>query len=561
MADMSNRSIRTEGHRPEPQQPTPDRVDRIRRTLTAHPWIVDSLLWGLPITYLTVVFTSSQAERSEIALVPVAVQIGIVLLQTLPLGLRRTAPLLSSSLIAVGCLLTVLTMMGPTFGIVAVPLTVYSTTAWGTRNHGRIVLVLGLLGALFLGGWLYLVSLQATIGVNPRPLAFGEYVLLVVVVALCASIVLIAWLLGGVGFRRRREIEGIRERNRLLERERESETRLAADAERMRIAREMHDVIAHSLSVVIAQADGGRYAAKTDPAVAVGALETIAQTGREALAQTRSLLGFLRAEEDDERSSSPLPGVADIGSLIDDVRSAGLPVSVTELDDVDRGRLAEGASLAVYRIVQEALTNVLKHAGDGARAHVELLAEDAELVARISDNGTGQTSARVSGETDGDGADDPTGTAAHGRGYGIVGMQERAALYGGTLTARPIRSTGVKDRSEGHTDAKPGLSSGAVMGSAFGTMTGFLVEARLPLSAPAPTPEPEPGPESGPDSGLTPGTGTHGSSDQGENGSAGTGQIAVAGQAAGAGESQSAETAEAAESGESQSAEVEESSR
>lgn len=544
MADMSNRSTRAAAGPPKPQQRTPDRVDRIRRFVAARPWIVDTVLWALPLTYLTVVFTSSQAERSEIALVPVAVQIGIVLLQTLPLGLRRTAPLLSSSLIAVGCLLTVLTMMGPTFGIVAVPITVYSTTAWGTRNHGRIVLVLGLLGALFLGGWLYLVSLQATIGVNPRPLAFGEYVLLVVVVALCASIVLIAWLLGGVGFRRRREIEGIRERNRLLERERESETRLAADAERMRIAREMHDVIAHSLSVVIAQADGGRYAAKTDPAVAVGALETIAQTGREALAQTRSLLGFLRAEEDDERSSSPLPGVADIGSLIDDVRSAGLPVSVTELDDVDRGRLAEGASLAVYRIVQEALTNVLKHAGDGARAHVELLAEDAELVARISDNGTGQTSARVSGETDGDGADDPAGKAAHGRGYGIVGMQERAALYGGTLTARPIRSTGVKDRSEGNTDAKPGLSSGAVMGSAFGTMTGFLVEARLPLSAPAPTPEPEPGPESGPDSGLTPGTGTHGLSDQGENGSAGTGQIAVAGQAAGAGESQSVEVEE-----------------
>ena len=272
------------------------------------------------------------------------------------------------------------------------------------------------------------MSLQATIGVNPRPLAFGEYVLLVVVVALCASIVLIAWLLGGVGFRRRREIEGIRERNRLLERERESETRLAADAERMRIAREMHDVSAHSLSVVIAQADGGRYAAKSDPAVAVGALETIAQTGREALAQTRSLLGFLRAEEDDERTSSPLPGVADIGSLIADVRSAGLPVSVTELDDVDRGRLAEGASLAVYRIVQEALTNVLKHAGDGARAHVELLAEDAELVARISDNGTGNTTGRGRGETDGHGADDPTQAAASGRGYGIVGMQERAAL-------------------------------------------------------------------------------------------------------------------------------------
>lgn len=478
MAGMSNRPIRTAGDRPEPQQRTPDRFDRIRGQVAARPWIVDTLLWALPITYLTIVFTLSQAERSEIALVPIAVQVGIVLIQTLPLGLRRTAPLLSSSLIAVGCLLVVLTMMGPTFGIVAVPLTVYSTTAWGTKNHGRIVLVLGLLGALLLGGWLYLVSLRATIGANPRPLAFGEYVLVVVIVALCASIVLIAWLVGGVGFRRRREIQGIRERNRLLERERESETRLAADAERMRIAREMHDVIAHSLSVVIAQADGGRYAAKTDPSAAAGALETIAHTGREALVQTRSLLGFLRADEDDERSSSPLPGLADIGSLVADVRSAGLPVSVTGLDEVDRGRLPEGASLAVYRIVQEALTNVLKHAGDGARAHVELLAEGPELFARISDNGTGDANGRDNGEPS-------------GRGHGIVGMQERVALYGGTLTARRIRSTGMSDRPEGRTDAKPGFSSGAVTGSAFGSTTGFLVEARLPLSEPTPGPRHE----------------------------------------------------------------------
>ena len=216
------------------------------------------------------------------------------------------------------------------------------------------------------------------------------------------------------------------------------------------------------------------------------------------------------------------------------------------------------ASLAVYRIVQEALTNVLKHAGDGARAHVELLAEDAELVARISDNGTGNTTGRGRGETDGNGAGDPTRAATHGRGYGIVGMQERAALYGGTLMARPIRSTGVKDRSEGHADAKPGFSSGAVMGSAFGTTTGFLVEARLPLSAPVPSPEPEADPS------VTPGAGTHDSADHGENGSAGTGQTAVAGQTAEAGENHTAEAGQAAEAAgaeRSQSVEVGESSR
>lgn len=534
MADMSNRSTRAAAGPPKPQQRTPDRVDRIRRFVAARPWIVDTVLWALPLTYLTIVFTSSQAERSEIALVPVFVQVGITILQTAPLCLRRTTPLLSSSLIAVGCLLTVLTMMGPTIGIVAVPLTVYSTTAWGTRNQGRLVLALGLLGALFFGGWLYLVSLQATIGANSRPLAAGEYVLLVVVIALCASIVLIAWLLGGVGFRRRREIEGIRERNRLLERERESETRLAADAERMRIAREMHDVIAHSLSVVIAQADGARYAAKTDPSVALGALETIAQTGREALAQTRSLLGFLRAEDDDERTSSPLPGVSDIGSLMADVRSAGLPVSVSELDAVDRDRLPEGASLAVYRIVQEALTNVLKHAGDAARAHVELLAEDTELVARISDNGTGNT-------------DDRDISESGSRGYGIVGMQERAALYGGSLTARRIRSTGMSDRSEERAEAKPGFSSGAVTGSAFGAATGFLVEARLPLSAPLPSAEPEAEP------GTVEGTGSPDSTDRGENGTAETGTAVESGRTAG--------TGAPVETGESQPADFEETRR
>ncbi len=133
----------------------------------------------------------------------------------------------------------------------------------------------------------------------------------------------------------------------------------------------------------------------------------------------------------------------------------------------------------------------------------------------------------------------------------ILGLR-RSVLYGGTLMARPIRSTGVKDRSEGHADAKPGFSSGAVMGSAFGTTTGFLVEARLPLSAPVPSPEPEADPS------VTPGAGTHDSADHGENGSAGTGQTAVAGQTAEAGENHAAEAAGAERS---QSVEVGESSR
>jgi signal transduction histidine kinase len=486
---MSRRPSEAPQRLTDPAQGEPDRLERMRIFLAARPWIFDSVVWALPVAFLGVSTELATAETSELSSLPVPVHLILALLQTVPLALRRTVPLISSLLIAVGNLLAVLTMIGPNFGVVAVPLTIYSTTAFGTRAQGRIVLGLGFVGAVLLGGWLYLVSLQATIGPDSRPLMAGEYLLLATIVALCAAIVFIAWLLGGVIYRRRREIEGVRERNRLLERERESETRLAADAERMRIAREMHDVIAHSLSVVIAQADGGRYVAKTDPAAAVGVLETISQTGREALAQTRSLLGFLRSDEDDSWSKSPLPGVGDIESLIADVRSAGLPVSVSGIADFDEEQLPEGAALAVYRIVQEALTNVLKHAGSGARAHVSLQLEGRELLVRISDDGAGEAP-----EKDHNGNE-------RARGHGIIGMKERAALYGGTLTARAIHSTGLTDASEGSgtsggsvasggvraagaanvSGGEPAFSSGKVPGSAFGTATGFLVEARFPL--------------------------------------------------------------------------------
>jgi signal transduction histidine kinase len=457
--------------------------ERLRRFLTVRPWILDSLFWALPVTFFGVLTAVSIAQTNVVSMVPPFVQIAIAVLETAPLALRRTRPLLSSSLIAVGFLLGVLTMTGPNLGIVAVPLTIFSTTAWGSRTHGRIVLGLGLAGSVMLGGWMYLVLLQSTIGPGSRPLEAGSYLLLGTVVALSAAIVLIAWLLGGVGYRRRRELESIWERNRLLEQERESETRLAADAERMRIAREMHDVIAHSLSVIIAQADGGRFAAKADPAKAAEVLETIAGTGRDALAQTRSLLGFLRSDEDSGRSAAPLPGISDLDSLVSDLRSAGLAVSLVGVETVKNDLLPDGAALAVYRIVQEALTNVLKHAGSGARAHVSLQLDGDELIIRISDDGGGAGGAVGAGGANGvGGAGAADGGVESGRGHGIVGMRERASLYGGSLTARPIRSTGV-GRPDGKESGSgvPGFASGNVPGHAFGSTTGFLVEARFPL--------------------------------------------------------------------------------
>lgn len=208
-------------------------------------------------------------------------------------------------------------------------------------------------------------------------------------------------------------------------------TELAASNERARIAREMHDVVAHTLSVVVAQADGGRFAGRTHPEAALASLDTIADVSRSALTEMRALLGVLR-EGDATAAMGPQPSLADIPALVAQMREGGLEVSYVTTGTPRP--LPIGAGLAAYRIVQEALTNVLKHAGPRASAFVQMRWEDDALVITTSDDGRG-AAAR------GDGA-----------GLGIPGMAERATVFGGTLSAGP----------------KAG--------------GGFLVRARLPLT-------------------------------------------------------------------------------
>ncbi len=206
---------------------------------------------------------------------------------------------------------------------------------------------------------------------------------------------------------------------------------LAASTERARIAREMHDVVAHTLSVVVAQADGGRFAGRTDPEAAIRSLDTIADVSRSALTEMRALLGVLR-EGESEAQMGPQPSLTDIPSLVASTREGGLDVSFVTTGTPRPAPI--GAGLAAYRIVQEALTNVLKHAGPAPKAFVQLRWEEDSLTVSIADDGRG-AAAR------GDGA-----------GLGIPGMAERASAFGGTLTAGP----------------KAG--------------GGFLVRARLPLA-------------------------------------------------------------------------------
>ncbi len=203
------------------------------------------------------------------------------------------------------------------------------------------------------------------------------------------AVVVASWSLGVFRTVRSVYLGALEERARLAEAEREERARRAARDERARIAREMHDVVAHSLSVIVSQAQGGAYVAGAQPERAAKALETIAETGREALADMRGLLGVLRADPDaaEPAPADPQPGLADVPELVARVRAAGLLVALTEAGTPRR--LGAAAGLAAYRLVQESLTNTLKHAGAAARAEVRLCWTEEELVVEVIDDGRG----------------------------------------------------------------------------------------------------------------------------------------------------------------------------
>jgi signal transduction histidine kinase len=234
---------------------------------------------------------------------------------------------------------------------------------------------------------------------------------------------LLAWLLGDSARWRRGYYLALEERAARLERERDAQALVAAAAERARIARELHDVVAHNVSVMVVQADGAAFALETSPQRAAEALAAISGVGRRALAELRSLLGVLRDSGVATASAgaggpalTPQPGVEELSDLLEQARTAGLPVSLT-VAGVPRP-VPQGKALAVYRVVQESLTNVRKHAGPGVTAAVSLEYRDRELIIGVSDDGRGASAT-------------PQG------GHGLAGMRERIELYSGTVRSGP----------------------------------------------------------------------------------------------------------------------------
>lgn len=242
------------------------------------------------------------------------------------------------------------------------------------------------------------------------------------VVVLSLGLVFLAWYVGRRMKGRREYLALLEERAEYLERERAAEGQRAVAEERTRIARELHDVVAHRVSMITVQAGAAQTVAVSHPDRAVRAMEAVEEEGREALEELRQILGVLRADGD-HQDLVPVHGLADIEDLVADMRSAGMDVSLSTQGVP--GDVPAQVDLASYRIVQEALTNVVKHGGPDASAEVRVGSVDGDLTIEVIDRGTGAST-------------------LPGSGHGLAGMRERTALLGGSFEAGPRSGGGFR---------------------------------------------------------------------------------------------------------------------
>jgi len=316
----------------------------------------------------------------------------------------RLSPAIALVLAWAGALLEVVGGRGPELADAAIPVVLFATAAWGSRTVRWVGFGSAFAGALVAAVTLASRGVLSFAGVDervPRILSFGGSVVLTFVVI--AVFLLFAWTLGLLVSL----VLAARDRARAATRARQE---IAAEQERTRIARDMHDVVAHSLAVVVAQADGARYAGRTDPTTMETALATISTTAREALSDVRVLLGQLRHSQGD----APQPTLGDLDRLVDSLRSSGL--RVREEVTGDPVELGTGSQLAAYRIVQESLTNALRHGDPEGTVDLRLGWRADGLALRVANRMPERPVRGIPG-------------------HGLAGMTERAALVGGRLEA------------------------------------------------------------------------------------------------------------------------------
>ncbi len=406
---------------------------RLLSWIRAHPLAADGLLaaalTGVSLAALNAGRDTCCPPASRPA--EAALAVALVLLINLPLTWRRRNPLVSG---------TVIGLASVAYGIAPFPdlitkaplgglLAIYSVVAYCSRRTG------------VLAGLVVAVS-AIVIMLLPQTDASGIDWLT------NALLLASAWALGDSARTRRAHTAELEDRAVRLERERELEARRAVSEERGRIARELHDVIAHHVSMMVVQAEAGPVVAERDPPRAVQVFDAIGTTGRQVLVEMRRLLGVLRDEHEDGEAAgsagglAPQPGIGQVAALVDQVRQAGFPVELVV--EGEPGPLPPGVDLSAYRIVQEALTNTMKHAGP-SRARVVVRYGDDDLELHVSDDGSGPPGEPPRRQWTQAGPLPP--------GHGLLGMRERVNLFGGELHAGP------------------------------GPDGGFTVTARLPLEA------------------------------------------------------------------------------
>ncbi|MFT4147546.1 MAG: histidine kinase [Micrococcaceae bacterium] len=395
----------------------------LKQWASNHPVETDAL-WVVPF-FLTIglpeIFSFTHPhESAPTSHVPALVAILVISFEWLPMIWRRKHTAIVGLVVAAANFIHIFVNMPvlPTNASAAVM--IYSMAVYCTKKFSRIALVLGLLGAIYSAISSHGISDDIYIASLEEKIFWGIFQ---------SSIVLLAWVSGNWVSARRAVLQELKDKATRLEFEKEQERKLAGADERSRIAREMHDIIAHSLSVIIAQADGARYIVDKEPDTAAHTLGVISETGRHSLQEMRKLIGILRSDEEIE--TTPAPSLAELPELVETTKLSGLEIDFQETGRPS-GTLSSGASLTAYRIFQEAFTNILKHAGLDAKATAHLAWNKDGIWMKISDDGLGsgnQFSKQLGSQ------------------QGICGMKERASLYDGWVKAGPKATGGFEVES------------------------------------------------------------------------------------------------------------------
>ncbi len=386
----------------------------VRRFWARHPWWVDGLVAGAYLLVTVVITIASATTTYPVPGAVLVLQFAAVAVSAAALMLRRRYPAIVLGVVWVASF-ALITPDGA-FNSLAVPMALYALAVYRSSRAGWV----GFAASVVAGS---ASALAASLMHPDAVTSMGTTVLGEIVQV--TIVLLVAVLLGTNIGNRRRYVAALVDLANQLARERDQQARLAASAERSRIAREMHDIVSHSLTVMVTVAEGSAATAASAPQRASEAMRQVAETGRHALSDMRRMLGVLHDDEPHEpRALEPQPGVADVAALVQTFRAVSLPVTYRSsgLPPPDAA-----VQLTMYRIVQESLTNALRHAHGVTMAAVEVRHTSSHTVISVTDDGVG--------------------SAPSGVGHGLVGMRERVALYGGTLESGPAPGHGWSIRA------------------------------------------------------------------------------------------------------------------